>query len=82
MIISILFDSIELASLASFTTMTSGQAFGAWVWVAIFWMKPVIVGTMIAYDLLEKGDLRPGSRESMAARGRDPYASLDEEVAA
>ena len=79
MIISILFDSIELASLASFTTMTSGQAFGAWVWVAIFWMKPVIVGTMIAYDLLEKGN----SRESKARAQQDPgYAIMDEDVAA
>ena len=29
------------------------RSFGSYVWVIIFALKPVIVGTMIAYDLLE-----------------------------
>jgi hypothetical protein len=46
--ISILFDLIQLASLPSFDNMTAGESFGATLWVVIFLLKPIIVGTIYA----------------------------------
>ena len=58
-VVSILFDLIELAELPAFSAMTSGQAFGAAVWIVIFVLKPVIVGSMIAVDRYEGADAPP-----------------------
>lgn len=52
--ISILFDLIHAASLPSFDHMTPGESFGASVWVCIFLLKPMILGTIYAYEKYEK----------------------------
>ena len=52
--ISILFDVIHAASLPSFDHMTPGESFGASLWVVIFLLKPVIIGTIYAYERYEK----------------------------
>jgi len=55
-LISILFDSIRFASLPHFDHLTPGESFGASLWIFIFALKLVIIGTMIAYEKLEAGD--------------------------
>lgn len=59
--ISILFDLIQLASLPSFDNMTAGESFGATLWVVIFLLKPIIVGTIYAYEKYEKLEDAGGS---------------------
>jgi hypothetical protein len=56
-VISILFDTIYALALPSFSAMTDGEAWGASLWVAIFCLKFVIVGTIIAYEKLEADHL-------------------------
>merc|ERR1719313_2595058 len=60
-IVSILFDIIYAAELPSFANMTPGEAFGAYVWCAIFAFKPLIVLTMVLYDRLEISGAVAGS---------------------
>ena len=52
-VVSILFDVVELAKIPAFSSMTPNEFFGSIVWIVIFALKPIIVGTMIAYDVLE-----------------------------
>ena len=52
-IISTLFDLIELLELPSLDTMTPGEKFGNVVWIVIFAFKPIVAGTMVLYDQLE-----------------------------
>lgn len=51
--ISILFDVIHAAELPSFSQMTPGESFGATLWIMIFLMKPLILGTIFAYEKYE-----------------------------
>jgi len=52
--ISILFDTIHAAELPSFENMTPGESFGASLWVCIFVLKFVIIGTIFMYEKYEK----------------------------
>ena len=45
--ISILFDAIHAAELPSFSKMTSGESYGATLWLGIFALKPLIFITII-----------------------------------
>ena len=63
-VVSILFDVIKIAELPAFNQMTSGEAFGAWTWLIIFTFKPIIVGTMIAYDILERNQPDEGGEDA------------------
>lgn len=77
-VVSILFDSIELAELPAFNTMGQGELFVSIVWIVIFAFKPIIVGTMIAYDRLEtQQDAAGGDGFAQFDRGDDGY---DEEA--
>jgi len=51
--ISILFDSIHAAELPSFAKMTSGESYGATLWIGIFALKPLIFVTIIVHQKLE-----------------------------
>lgn len=51
--ISILFDAIHAAELPSFSKMTSGERFGATLWIAIFALKPIIFVTVIVHQKIE-----------------------------
>jgi len=60
--ISILFDTIHAAELPSFENMTPGESFGAKLWVCIFILKFMILGTIFAYEKYEKGsEGQPGN---------------------
>ena len=43
------------------------------MWITIFAFKPIIVGTMIAYEILENGGSQPSAEEVNA------YATFDTE---
>ena len=51
--ISILFDAIHAAELPSFSKMTSGESYGATLWLGIFALKPLIFITIIVHQKLE-----------------------------
>merc|ERR1719197_198052 len=51
-IISILFDTIKLLSLPALDAMTPGESWGAAVWMAIFVIKFLVVGTVAAEEYL------------------------------
>merc|ERR1712146_579456 len=53
-VISILFDLIQLASLPSFSNMTPGEAFGNQLWIWIFILKALIIATIYGYEKYEK----------------------------
>ena len=40
--VSVLFDIIKFAGLPSFDKMTSGEGFGATLWIFIFLLKPIM----------------------------------------
>ena len=76
--ISILFDMIKAASLPSFDNMTPGESFGATLWLMIFVLKPVIIGTIYAYEKYEKPYEDVGGAAYAAGgggRGGDAYAA-------
>jgi len=51
-IISILFDTIKLLSLPALDAMTPGESWGAMIWMAIFVLKFLVVGTIAANEYL------------------------------
>lgn len=51
-VISILFDTIKLLSLPAFGAMTPGESWGAGVWIAVFAIKFLVVGTVGAEEYL------------------------------
>ena len=59
--VSVLFDIIKFAGLPSFDKMTSGEGFGATLWIFIFLLKPIIVGTIYGYEKYEKEDAVGGN---------------------
>ena len=77
-IISILFDVLELAEMPSFTGMTDGEFFGSVTWLVIFVFKPIIVGTMVAYDMLEYSKDEPSPAAAAEAKTSvQGYAKLE-----
>ena len=77
-IISILFDVLELAEMPSFTGMTDGEFFGSVTWLVIFVFKPIIVGTMVAYDMLEYSKDEPSPAAAAEAKtSAQGYAKLE-----
>jgi len=52
--ISILFDVIHAAELPSMNKLTAGESFGATLWMFIFALKFIIIGTIFAYETYEK----------------------------
>ena len=83
MIVSILFDTLEFISMPASNQMTSGEQFGSWVWIMIFALKPIIVGTMIAYDLLERNkpdaDGAEGNAWTQFTDGGQPGVGYDDD---
>ena len=56
-LVSLFFDVIYALALPSFDNMTEGDAFGASLWITIFILKFVIVGTFGAHEHMN-GDLK------------------------
>jgi len=84
-VVSILFDTVELAEMPAFRSMTAGQCFGAWTWIVIFAFKPIIAGSMVAYDILEAGldggEFSKFDDKAGADDGYDEEAYEDERLA-
>ena len=77
-VISMLFDTVHAAELPSFDNMTPGESFGAKLWVCIFALKFVILGTIYAYEKYEK--VSEGVYDSGFSRF-DEVGMRDDEIA-
>ena len=75
-IISILFDSIKLLSLPSFDAMTPGESWGASVWMAIFVLKFLVVGTIGAEEYLSR---KASGNDAHAATKHQAYQRQDDD---
>ena len=73
--VSILFDSIHFASLPAIDKMTPGDAFGAEMWCGIFFLKPLIAATIIAYEKLEGGSSAGAGHQYTNFDRQDPAYS-------
>ena len=70
--------ALHAASLPSFDNMTPGESFGASLWIAIFILKPTILGTIFLYEKYEK-EAEEGT--GPAWRRFDDPGNLDHEIA-
>ena len=92
-VISILFDTIKLLSLPAFNAMTPGESFGTTVWMAVFVLKFLVVGTIAAEEYLNgskaNGDAHAATNYGGKAAAKQPayqqqqdYYDDDDEAAA
>lgn len=75
--ISVPFDIVHACSLPSFDSMSPGESFGETLWVCIFLLKLLIVGTIYAYEKYEK-DAEGASWSRFDVEGG---AARDDEIA-